>query len=283
MHTVIEAIKSRYSVRTFDSKALSQEDLEQCQHLVEAATKCITPFKHLSQFQIADKHSEDSGKAIGTYGIIKNPQKYIVGLTTKEEFALVDFGYAFEYLVIELTRRDIGTCWLGGTFKRDMFLDALDLQEEQIMPAVIPIGYLGANQRLFEKMMRLAVNANNKKPWKVLFFDRDFGHPLEEDSVGLLHTAFENVRIGPSASNKQPWRLVFDKESKSVHFYLAYDPKYAGNRLGFSMQHIDMGIAMAHFEMTMHELKIEGSWKTKKPRNSKAPKEVIYISTFQWR
>jgi len=64
----------------------------------------------------------------------------------------------------------------------------------------------------------------------------------------------EMVWLGPSASNKQPWRVL--KANEVLHFYLQYTASY--EKMPYDIQRCDMGIAMAHFELTMDELGVGG-------------------------
>lgn len=56
------------------------------------------------------------------------------------------------------------------------------------------------------------------------------------------------VRWAPSATNKQPWRAVVVKDV--VHFFEERSIKESHNG---DVQKIDMGIALAHFDLTMQE------------------------------
>ena len=59
----------------------------------------------------------------------------------------------------------------------------------------------------------------------------------------------EMVRLAPSAVNKQPWRAVVC--GGSVHFFKKGSKLLASDSL--DLQKIDMGIALAHFDMTLRE------------------------------
>ena len=61
------------------------------------------------------------------------------------------------------------------------------------------------------------------------------------------------IRIAPSAVNKQPWRAVISE--KTVHFYEKKSIK--DSPIG-DVQKVDMGIAFAHFDLTMQENKHTG-------------------------
>jgi hypothetical protein len=66
------------------------------------------------------------------------------------------------------------------------------------------------------------------------------------------------VRLAPSASNKQPWRCL--KVGPRIHFFLLRSPGYRTmNPADF--QRIDMGIAMAHFDLAMAVSGVAGLWR----------------------
>ncbi len=78
-------------------------------------------------------------------------------------------------------------------------------------------------------------------------------------SISAFAQALENVRLAPSASNKQPWRIIRDPERQAFHFYLSRSTGYRHIR-EISLQEIDMGIAMCHFDLTVQEAGLTGHW-----------------------
>jgi len=89
------------------------------------------------------------------------------------------------------------------------------------------------------------------------------------------------VRLAPSASNKQPWRIVLSEDKNTCHFYLEPTPNYSGNKMGFEMQRIDMGIAMCHFELACKELKLSGKWKVNDPKIDLLNEQTEYIVSWE--
>ncbi|WP_202709831.1 nitroreductase family protein [Sporosalibacterium faouarense] len=272
--SIIENIKKRISDRTFESKEITEEHYDLIKNYISEEKNLISPLGNRIKFELIDVKDNNTGKGlkIGTYGIIKNPQAYIAGITKKDKISLIEFGYIFEKLVLFLTELGIGTCWLGGTFTRDSFEREIEYKSDEIIPCVTPIGYPKNKKRLLEKTMRALVKANNRKDWESLFYDNDFNSPLSKENSDIYAVPIEMVRLGPSASNKQPWRIVLSKDRKNCHFYLEHTPNYGGSKMGFDMQVIDMGIAMCHFDLTCRELNMDGEWKIDNP-NITLPKE----------
>jgi len=127
------------------------------------------------------------------------------------------------------------------------------------------IGYAAEKKTIPEKIMRYAVGASQRLPREKLFFNYHTQEPINQSQIDSKDTgtlqkyseSLEMLRLAPSASNTQPWRVFFDEMSNEFHFY-----KKPKNRIyeSMGMHELDMGIAMAHFELTSHYNGLNGSW-----------------------
>lgn len=246
---MLDVILKRRSVRTYLDQNVKSEDLSKIKTIINTYDNAVGPLNHkikLSIIDIKDKRS------LGTYGIIKNPQMYIGGICVHVDEAMIDFGYVFEGLILDLTKEDLGTCWMAGTFKRHEFENQIEMDSTEIIPAVTPIGYF-QKTRTFEQIMRKMIKADNRKPLKDIVFDTAM-KPIDLKANHPYYRSIHAVQNAPSASNKQPWRLVIDEQNDIVHFYADISEKY-NRTLGFPVQYIDMGIAMKHFELESKEKK----------------------------
>ena len=245
-----EAIEKRLSVRTYVNKPLTQEERMVVEKILKHAETIQTPFGNLIRFftDHQDTTSDDEAKRIGTYGFIKNAPSFIGGIVNNTFEGIIDFGYVFEAIILDLTRNELGTCWLGGTFQRQAFHNFVN--ESEIIPAITPVGYPTDQPSFKERMVRMVIKANRRKPFQEMFFDHDFEHPLTKNHP--YNDIFELVQLGPSASNKQPWRILVDENL--FHIYLERTPNYATS-VPFVMQALDIGIAMQHLEIGFQEIK----------------------------
>ena len=248
---MLETIHKRRSVRTFKNTPIKAKDLKAIVEILKTTESQTGPFNHHVKFFILEETftADEQKVKIGTYGFVKNPQGFIGGKTVNDFEALVDFGYLFEDIILQLTKIDIGTVWLGGTFKRKQFSSLIDNNE--FIPAISPIGYTKDKQTLREKLIRKKINANQRKPFEELFFDHLTETPIQNNHP--LGHLLELVQLGPSASNKQPWRITIDDQA--VHFFLERTRNYA-TILPYDIQVLDMGIAIKHFEIGLKESKI---------------------------
>jgi nitroreductase len=281
-NSVIETMRKRQSIRTYETTPLSKFDLDKITDYIQNETNLMGPLGGRGRIELVlvRKNVTDKGIKLGTYGFIKNPQAYLVGITENNKMSLLDFAYIFEKLVLHLTELGLGSCWMGGTFNRNSFESAIDLPQGKFIPCITPIGYPRSRQRLFDTAVRIAVKADNKKPWERLFYNGKFGTPLTREEAGELAIPIEMVRLGPSASNKQPWRLVLSNDKKHCHFFLEHTPNYSAS-LGYDMQHLDMGIAMCQFELACQECKIPGQWVLDDPKLSFPNGHIEYMITWK--
>ena len=249
-----KTISIRKSIRTYSNEPLSQELREKLEHYIESVNG---PFGTKMRFVIVDTDKVASRVKLGTYGVISGAKTFLCAVVEPEERYEENLGYAFERIILYATSLGIGTCWLGGTFNRSGFSDALSLKENEFIPVVSPVGYAKEKNTLVNQVLVMGAGAKNRKDWSELFFNKYYDVALSKDEAGPFRDALEMVRLAPSASNKQPWRIV--KDENVLHFFLKRTIGYK-NIVGFDIQRLDIGIAMCHFELMMNELGSKGEW-----------------------
>ena len=144
-------------------------------------------------------------KRLGTYGFIKGATGFLVGAVRRAPRDAEDYGYLVEQAILHATGLGLGTCWLGGTFTRQVRGSPGRPCRDEIMPAVISLGYPADDGAA---RVREREAGSRRLPASSLFFDERFDAPLALASGDPFAATLEAVRMAPSASNKQPWRLV---------------------------------------------------------------------------
>ena len=275
-------MRRRQSIRTFDSQNITETHMQLIKEYIEREANFIGPFGKNGRVELVQVNNNvtDKGIKLGTYGFIKNPRAYLVGITENDKYSLVEFAYNFHKLVLFTAGLGMGTCWMGGTFDRNSFEKEITINSGEFIPCITPIGYPKEKQRLFDKAVRVVVKADNKKSWDKLFFDNEFKIHLKNETAGQLEVPLEMVRLGPSASNKQPWRLVLSKDRTTCHFYIEHTPNYS-SKLGYDMQLLDIGIAMCQFDTACKALNITGNWIIENPELDLPNEQTEYM--VSWR
>ena len=168
--SINEIIKRRKSVRTYKTDEVSNETIEKLNKYIE---KLNGVFNKSVIFKILDSNEHINGARLGTYGVIKGASKFIAVKINNDDESLIELGYKMEELILYATSLGLGTCWIGGTFKKGQFAKAMEVNQEEILPIISPIGYESENKSFLEKTMKKVSHCNYRKPWNEIFFFRD--------------------------------------------------------------------------------------------------------------
>ncbi|MFX0017960.1 MAG: nitroreductase family protein [Promethearchaeota archaeon] len=278
--SIVEIIKERTSWRTYLKKLIENEPRSQIDKLLKLE-EIDSPFKNVSgssRFHLISvpEFDPEENIKIGTYGMIKGAQEFIAGVTEKSKYDLENYGYIFEAIILAATDMNLKTCWLGGTFHRSQISKMIQLEDNEIIPAITPIGY-PATRRLKERFIRSMAKAKVRKSWDEIFFIGDFNTPINQKNIGEYKTILEMVRIAPSAGNNQPWRILKDNNQDIYHFFVKYSDSKRGSIYNAFVR-LDIGIAVCHFDLTAKELGLNGRWEFLSPEIDKAESLKYIIS-----
>lgn len=276
---VQQIIQARSSWRTYDKQPLSPETEAALLQAIDQPPPA--PFGHPVSLHLLNPFApnKETPQKLGTYGVIRGATRFLAGVVRNGERAIEDFGYLFEWAILVATDLGLGTCWLGGTFQRDAFGAALNLQEDEVIPAVSPVGYARQKRGIVDSVFRWAAGSKDRKPWNELFFQGDFTTPLRQQEAGPYAPLLEMVRLAPSASNRQPWRLVRDPDKERFHLFLQRTPGYQ-RLIAVDLQRIDMGIALCHFALTAQEAQLPGQWIHDASPLQQLPELTEYVATW---
>jgi hypothetical protein len=281
--SITNMIRQRFSCRTYLEKPISSEKRQKLEEFI--STLSTGPFGGQASFHLLAASQQDSRALndLGTYGFIQGATGYIIGATNPGNKNLEDYGYQMEQIILYATSLQLGTCWLGGSFTRSSFARKINAASDEVIPAVTSIGEMIDLEQARKGLLRRQINADQRLPWKNLFFDGRFDTLLSPQAAGLWATPLEMVRLGPSASNKQPWRIVQD--GNRWHFYLQRTKGYREGSLNrflgiVDIHSLDMGIAMCHFELTARELGLHGHWLSQEPPLEKPDTLTEYTVTW---
>lgn len=268
-----ETIKKRVSVRNYDSKRLSKKDKEK---LVNEISQLTNPFGENVRIHLIEKDTVSNGEKLGTYGVIKGANTFLGVTTDKTELGLVAAGYQFENLVLIATNMGLATVWLAATFSRAQFEKAMDLREDELFPAISPIGYAAGKRSITESLMRKTMKSDKRKPWDEIFFQDSFENPLSSKDANEYVNPLEMLRLAPSATNAQPWRVV--KKQGSYNFFETH--KSNASESEKIIKKVDIGIALSHFHQTVLEHGLAGRFEKREDIEIDIPDNTNYIISW---
>lgn len=235
----IESEQYRSSRRSYIKKPLTNEDSNRLQNIISEINK-----ESNLNFQFVENCSKLFNGFSASYGMISGLTSCIalVG-SNKIEGLKTKAGYYGEMLVLEATSMSLGTCWIGGTYKKEECKKHINLKSDEELVCVIAVGYTSENRSLKDKFLLKATKS--RKSFDEILLKNDAKLPNWVDS------GINSVMKAPSAKNKQP--IGYSFENNNVKAYIAHDNQ--------GYEYIDLGISMLHFQLGAKSKGHEGEWK----------------------
>lgn len=212
--TILEAIKSRHSVRHYISKPLPTE-------VVDALQAKIAECNKEGNLHIQLVLNEKKGfSGIMAYGSFSGVENYIVMAGEKSADLDERVGYYGEKLVLLAEQLGLGTCWAGLSYRK--VKGTYDLHGGEKIACMISLGYHNDPGR----------NLRKKSPVQV--------SNVSSDTPEWFLRGVEAACLAPTAVNQQKFSFEFiapDKVRADRGFSL----------IGYTQ--MDLGIAKLHFEI----------------------------------
>lgn len=209
-----DAIKNRISRRNYDKTPLTSDEIAQIKGLINKTNE---------KSGLSIEFLEDGGEAISS-PFFSNVRSLILLKGNKDDKDLKEkAGYYGEALVLDLTEKGLGTCWVTGSYKKDL----ITAGERQEIVAVITVGKIKGNFR--DKFIRSLIGGKRREVKE----ERLLTQSLIPD---WLEAGIEAVIVAPSAHNSQKVTFHYDGKVLTVDV-----PGDATTDL------IDLGIAKRHF------------------------------------
>ena len=212
---LIEAIKSRHSVRNYTDQPLEASKLATLRKAIEEANA-----ESGLHIQLVVNEPKAFANKIITYGKFSGVKNYLVLAAPKGKEWEEKVGYYGEKIVILAQSLGLNTCWVGLTYKK--IPEAFSLNEGEIIHCVISLGY-GANQGV----------QHPQKPAEK-FFEAD-GEVPDWFKAGL-----ESALLAPTAVNQQKFKFILHDGNK-------VETQTFSSLWGYTQ--IDLGIVKYHFEV----------------------------------
>jgi len=144
---VAEAIKNRYSCRSYKADPVPEEKLKR---VLEAAR--LAPSAHNEQeckFVVVrdDNKRREVAEAAGQ-GFIAEAPVIIAAVALEPEHIMrsgnpayaIDLAIAVDHMTLQATEEGLGTCWIGA-FSQEEVKKVLEVPEEYKVVALMPLGF----------------------------------------------------------------------------------------------------------------------------------------------
>lgn len=222
--TLLEAIKSRHSVRHYISQPLTQEIIDTLQAMID---KC----NEEGRLHIQLVTNETKGfSGMLAYGSFSGVENYLVMAGQPEADLDERVGYYGEKLVLLAEQLGLGTCWAGLSYRKVKGTYNLDGNEK--IACMISLGYHNDPGRNLKK--KTAEQLSNVGP----------------DTPEWFRKGVEAARLAPTAVNQQKFSFDFiapNKVKANKGFSLI---GYTKMDLGIAKLHFEIGAGKENFEWT---------------------------------
>ncbi|MDR0923363.1 MAG: nitroreductase family protein [Hungatella sp.] len=180
---------------------------------------------------------------------------YLVFYSEEKEGYLANAGYVLEHVLLYMTGKGLGTCYLGNTKVPEPGPTGL----KQVI--VVAFGY--------PKTLLYRDPATAKRlPLKELCV-------FKEEAGESLKNILKAVRLAPSAMNTQPWRFIVYRDK----IYVFSCREFLPSSSFVSMREICMGIMLAHLTIAAEEMWMNVKLEAEEAMEKKSYKSGAYVTT----
>ena len=212
--TILEAIKARHSVRSYQAKAIPQEIANQLQTEIDICNK-----ESGLNIQLVTNEPKAFDGFMAHYGKFSGVQNYIALIGTKAADLDEKVGYYGERVALLAQSLGLNTCWVAMTFSKGVSKKHCKIRNGEKLALVLSLGY-GENQGAVRKSKSVSELSNYTA-----------GMP-EWFKAGV-----EAAMLAPTAMNQQKFRLTLNGTSVEA------------KSLGGFYSKVDLGIVKYHFEV----------------------------------
>lgn len=232
------AITPRRSTRVYDGTPLRAEFLADIGALADSAN----PFADVAIEIINDVPDGFFKGIIGSYFRVDDaPSAIVLSVSGEDQNRYWHLGYIAEALVLEATARGVASCWVAGSFSREVARSVASLPEGNTLVAAIALGH-GTEPAREAKRRSLSKIGPGYEEWPA-----------------WARAGLDAARLAPSAVNRQPWRFSLDRRGRvTIHVGGAL---FAPPALSF----VGCGIAALHFELGAAVRGVNGVWNETNP------------------
>lgn len=247
--TLYEAVSVRKSIRRFKKDSISETLYRQ----IERFFRSVSVLDEQIQYKISIL--DNTKGIVGRKGIFKVEAPYFLVFYSEDKKGHdMNAGYILEQIVLYLTTKGLGCCYLGGTR-----VEALEPDMRQVM--VVGFGYPDSLLYRDQTLVK-------RQPLKDLCV---FKEEVEEPVRILLKAA----RLAPSSMNAQPWRFLVYRDR--IYVFACKDALKI--RVFESMRDVNIGIALSHIMLAAEELWLNIKLTQEESFKKKAYKNGDYMIT----
>jgi nitroreductase len=238
-----KAIDYRESVRKYSKTEPDKSLIENVRDIVQS----YRPYPGARAVMVDEPLDVFTG-FVGPIYKVTNPPYYVAFIVDKRiPHRFEAAGYMGEGIVLHATALGLNTCWVAGFFDPKKVSRQVDMEENEKVTAITPVGLAEDESELVEHAREFGVYR------KRLIID-DLIMTGSTEPKPWQFAGIEGARLGPSALNHQPWRFKVEGDRVVLHVRKSFLTQGENAALG-------CGIAMLHFDLRASAAGANGRWK----------------------
>jgi nitroreductase len=296
---MLKIMEKRRSVREYKERALDGKEVLAIDDLIHQMPQVVPNVQIKATLVEGTQVFERLEGFAGYHGVMIKAPHYLLLTAEPSQNYLKAAGYAGEWLVLQITKLDIATCWISTNNQEQKIHERLALPVNEEIIGIIAVGHAKNETRVSNIYGNAESSLSALKQLGYPHIDSEHvkapvsGRVSIEDIVYLKEwgvkgeierleelgyaQAFFYMRLAPSSGNRQPWRFIIDRHQ----FVLAIsrDDGYDDDRMAL----IEAGIAMLYFEVAMHGEGYPGQWSFESVENDYGiPENYLLAGTYQF-
>ncbi len=250
---IFDLMRARHSCRSFQTRKLTEEHRKTLMDSVR---------KHLAEPHIgtAPIRFEYIASPLTVWPTV-NASEFFVAIGPKEynRRAIIDVGYSLQKVVMDATRHNLGTCWIGPGADQTSIMtklgDRFDPKKDHIV-CVLAVGYKSKYIPMFIRIFNARMSTSRLPLSDLFFADATFSEPLNVDSspFNKFGRSYEMCQWAPSSYNGQTTRCTAVTDENDIlqgfDFYAVTASRYYAP--------VALGIWAANWELSTTALGLEG-------------------------
>lgn len=249
------AVFSRGSVRRYRMKPIPEKLMGEINEYLNSVSMLHAD----ALYRVAVVETPEGGRSPLRGSDLVNAPYYMVLFAKDHPWAYKNAGFVMEQIVLYLTARGLGTCYLGGV--RSTGGEEKNLSKDAFREVITAaFGYPAETEQ------------GSTRGRKSLAQICQMHGTYPESMNRILETA----RLAPSSGNRQPWR--FAVYPNKVHIFMK--DRILQTKHDRELEEVDMGIVMAHLALAAEEYWMD--WKLQSIRGvaEKDLRGYSYVATL---
>lgn len=245
-----QMIFKRRSIRKFKKEQVPEQLLKDILYF----GSCVSRLHADIQIKMEIRENQDGNLPVKGLWKVEAPY-YLVFYSEEKEGYMENAGYVLEPILLYMTGKGIGTCYLGNTKVAE--------PEPAGMKQVIAVAFGYPKTLLY----RDPATAKRLPLKELCVFKEEAGEPIKN--------ILKAVRLAPSSMNVQPWRFIVYHDK----IYIFACREFLPSIPFVTMRELSIGVMLSHLSIAAEEMWMNLKLEVEEAMDKKPYKSGAYVAT----